>query len=150
MPASDVFTLSATNGPLLADIEEAMRELGGYYDITLDDLRTIYQHAFMAARQRLFHSLTAETLMTTPALALRQEATVREAATFLDCHSLSGAPIVDEKSRVTDRHALPQKISAPLSARHAASPSTRPCPSCAIPYRTPACPCFWIKKFRLS
>lgn len=37
MPASDVFTLSATNGPLLADIEEARRELGGYYDITLDD-----------------------------------------------------------------------------------------------------------------
>lgn len=37
MPASDVFTLSATNGPLLADIEEAMRELGGYCDITLDD-----------------------------------------------------------------------------------------------------------------
>lgn len=52
--------------------------------------------------------------MTTPALALRQDATVREAAAFLDCHGLSGAPIVDEKSRVTDRHALPQKNLRPF------------------------------------
>lgn len=52
MSVPDVFPDSLADGPSLADIEAALRELGGYYHMTLDDFRSLYRHAFRAARTR--------------------------------------------------------------------------------------------------
>lgn len=82
--------------PALEDIYSAMQEIGAYYDITVDDFRNIYQHAYALARKRLFQTVPAASLMSTPVVTIPENATIGEAAALLDGHGISGAPVADE------------------------------------------------------
>ena len=79
------------------DVYGAMQELGGYYDITLEDFRTIYQHAYRLLRQRMFHAITARKLMSSPARCVPESMPLTEAVAFLAEHGFSGVPVTDDR-----------------------------------------------------
>jgi CBS domain-containing protein len=81
------------------DLEEALREIGGYIDITPADLKKIYTIAFKHARERLLGP-KARDIMTTPVVTTTPEATLEKAADLLASHHISGMPVL-ENNQVT-------------------------------------------------
>ncbi len=63
------------------DVYRGMQEVGSYLDITMQDFRELYEHAYRIARDRILHSVTAADI-------------------FLDEHGISGAPVVDAERRL--------------------------------------------------
>ena len=82
------------------DIVEAMRAIQGYLDITPGDFRQVYQAAYTLAIQRLFNTLTAADLMTSPVLQLDQDMNLIDAAGLLAEKQVSGAPVTDSSKKI--------------------------------------------------
>jgi len=82
------------------DIVEAMRAIQGYLDITPGDFRQVYQAAYTLAIQRLFNTLTAADLMTSPVLQVDQDMNLIEAAGLLADKQVSGAPVIDSSRKI--------------------------------------------------
>ena len=82
------------------DIIEAMKAIQGYLDITPGDFRQVYQAAYTLAIERLFNTLTAADLMTTPVLLVDQDMTLDQAAGLLAEKQVSGAPVIDNEEKI--------------------------------------------------
>ena len=82
------------------DIYRGMQEVGSYLDITMQDFRELYEHAYRIARDRILSSVTAGDIMRSPALCVHEEDSVRDVVRFLDEHRISGAPVVDAENRI--------------------------------------------------
>ncbi len=82
------------------DISRGMKEIGSYLDITMQDFRELYEHAYRIARNRILHSVTAADIMHAPALCVHEGDGVLEVIRFLDERHISGAPVVDREGRL--------------------------------------------------
>ncbi len=82
------------------DVYRGMQEVGSYLDITMQDFRELYEHAYRIARDRILHSVTAADIMRVPVLCVGEGDGVIDVIRFLDEHGISGAPVVDAERRL--------------------------------------------------
>ena len=81
------------------DCYEAMREIPGYLDISLEDFREVYRLALAHAAGRLTGGLTAGDLMEPVTLTLTPDQPLDQAVRSLAGMGLKGAPVVDGSGR---------------------------------------------------
>lgn len=77
------------------DVIEGMRKLGGYYAITPNDFRELYQQIFHFAKERILTKTTAEDIMSAPVLSISDEKTLAEAISLMAEKNISGLPVVN-------------------------------------------------------
>src|SRR3972149_11140364 len=70
------------------DIMEAMKEIGGYLDITPGDARQIYRLAYRHALERLLRSAKAKDVMTKDVVSVRKGTPLRDVAGGRGRHGL--------------------------------------------------------------
>ncbi len=82
------------------DIYEAMKEISGYLDITPEDLKDVYRHAFHHAVERIVHSIRARDIMTREVVSVKSETPLVEVAEKMAQKRISGVPIIEESTKV--------------------------------------------------
>jgi len=82
------------------DIMEAMKEIGGYLDITPGDARQIYRLAYHHALERLLLSAKAKDVMTKDVVSVRKGTPLRDVATVMARHGISGVPVIEDDGTV--------------------------------------------------
>ena len=108
-----------TPGPLDLsdeDILRAMKEMGGYIDITAGDFQTIYRLAHRLALKRLVGAVRAGDLMTREVVFVERTATLADVAETMARHNISGVPVLGENGGVAGmlserdflKHILPE------------------------------------------
>ena len=75
------------------DVLEAMKEIGGYMDITPGDARQIYRLAYRQALERLLRSAKAKDVMTRDVVSVTKETPLREVAGMMARWGISGVPV---------------------------------------------------------
>ena len=95
-PKSPIFDVEISD----EDIYEAMKDIPGYLDITLGDLKEIYFHAYRRALERLTCSVRARDLMTTNVHCARRGTPLKEVAEIMAKNAISGVPVVEEDGSV--------------------------------------------------
>lgn len=83
------------------DVIEAMKEIGGYLDITPGDLREVLCIAHRQARKRIAQSVRAGDIMTAPVYSVREETSLKAVADLMAEHGISGVPVLDHEGRVS-------------------------------------------------
>jgi CBS-domain-containing membrane protein len=82
------------------DFDHALREMGTYVDISLDDLMQLQQAAQQHARQRRRESLGVDQLMSQPVKTVGADCSLAYAAHLLVSRRISGLPVVDDQQRL--------------------------------------------------
>jgi len=82
------------------DILEAMRSIGGYLDITPEDFKAIYHHAYRNALERLKKTVLARQVMKSEVVSVNLDTPLAEAARLMAERGVSGVPVVDREGRV--------------------------------------------------
>ena len=83
-----------------ADVLDAMQQIPGYLDISIEDFRSLYRLAQTHASERLFSQVKAGQLMRTAIEPLRPTQLAGEAARALVSQNLKSLPVVDTSDRV--------------------------------------------------
>jgi CBS domain-containing membrane protein len=95
-PKSPIFDVEISD----EDIYEAMKDIPGYLDITLGDLKEIYFHAYRRALERIACSVRAADLMTTKVHCVRRATPLKEVVEIMAQNAISGVPVVEEDGSV--------------------------------------------------
>ncbi len=82
------------------DLREALKEFGGYIDITENDLKKLYEIAAKISRERCIHSWLAREIMSRDIITAKEDTDIHEAGRLLIKHKISGMPVVDSEDRV--------------------------------------------------
>lgn len=82
------------------DINEAMRAIPGYLDITPGDFKELYSLAYRHALERLSRAVTAAEIMITDVVAVSPDTPVAEVAAAMGRRGVSGVPVVDAGHKV--------------------------------------------------
>jgi len=82
------------------DIMEAMKEIGGYVDITPGDARQIYRLAYHHALERLLRSAKAKDVMTRNVVSVKKGTPLKDVAEVMARHGISGVPVIEEDGTV--------------------------------------------------
>jgi len=82
------------------DILEAMRQIPGYLDISIEDFRAIYHQAHRHSLERLFRHVRAGRLMRPGITPVRADTRLDEAARFLADQRCKSLPVVDAEGCV--------------------------------------------------
>lgn len=82
------------------DIYEAMKEIPGYIDITPQDFKEIYKHAFKQAITRIARSIKAVDIMTRRVLTVKRETPLQEVAEVMAMSGVAGVPVINDNKRV--------------------------------------------------
>ena len=82
------------------DILKAMKNIGGYLDITPGDFKEIYRFAYRHALDRMTHSITAGEAMTTDVVFIKKDDTLETAAKIMARHGIAGVPVVENGGEV--------------------------------------------------
>jgi len=82
------------------DVLQAMKEIGGYLDITFGDFKDLYHIACSHALKRLMHSVKAVDIMTENVISVHGETPAKEIAQIMAERNVSGLPVVDDKEHV--------------------------------------------------
>lgn len=82
------------------DYERALRSMGTYIDVDVDDLMTLARKARHFASQRANESLKVSRIMTHPVRVVRRDTSMSEAAHLMVTERISGLPVVDEEDRL--------------------------------------------------
>ncbi len=83
-----------------ADLYEAMKDVQGYLDITLSDLKEVYRHAYRHAVERVCSSVLVRDIMTTPVVSASRKAPLREVAEIMAQEGVSGVPVLEADGKV--------------------------------------------------
>jgi CBS domain-containing membrane protein len=92
-----------TPGPLDLsdeDVLTAMKEIGGYIDITAGDFQALYRIAHRLALKRLMGAVRAGDLMTREVVFVERATPLAAVAETMARHNISGMPVVEEGGRV--------------------------------------------------
>lgn len=79
-----------------SDFVMAIKDMGTFVDVSVDDLMQIYQMAEKHARIRNRESVSVEKLMAHPVITIRPDHSLAEAAHLLVTNKISGLPVVDD------------------------------------------------------
>ena len=82
------------------DILDAMREIGGYLDITPGDFREIYRHAYEHALRRLLRAVPAKDVMSKEVVAVHMDTPLKDVAEAMARRGISGVPVLDQDQNV--------------------------------------------------
>ncbi len=82
------------------DVSTAMKEVGGYLDITFGDFKELYHVACSHALKRLMHSVKAKDIMTKKVVSVNKQTSSKEIAEVMARHSVSGIPVIDDDHHV--------------------------------------------------
>ena len=82
------------------DIYEAMKDIPGYLDITPQDLKDIYRHAYQHAVERLTRSTKAKDVMTREVISVAPETPLYDVAKTMAKHEISGVPVTESRKVV--------------------------------------------------
>ena len=82
------------------DLREALKEFGGYIDITESDLKKLYEIAAKISKERCIHSWLASEIMSRDIITAKEDTDIHEAGRLLIKHKISGMPVVDNENRV--------------------------------------------------
>jgi CBS domain-containing membrane protein len=92
-----------TPGPLDIsdeDVLTAMREIGGYIDITAGDFKALYRIAHRQALKRLMGAVRAGDLMTREVVFVERTTPLARVAETMAHHTISGVPVVEREGSV--------------------------------------------------
>lgn len=78
------------------DVIEAMKEIEGYLDISVQDFRELYTRAMKLARERFLRSTPVKEIMQANVVTIAPGAELEEIITTLAANSVSGLPVVNE------------------------------------------------------
>ena len=78
------------------DIYEAMKDVSGYLDVTPDDLKQVYRHAYRYAIDRIMHSVRAGQIMTRSVLHVERKTPLLDVAEVMADNGISGVPVTGE------------------------------------------------------
>jgi len=78
------------------DVLDAMKSIPGYLDITPGDFKEIFGFAYRQAIERIAHSHLAKDVMTVEVISVDSKTSLKETATTMAVHGVSGIPVVDE------------------------------------------------------
>lgn len=84
-----------------ADVVEAMKEIGGYLDITPGDLKEVLRIAHRQARRRIVNSVLTRDIMTAAVYTVREDTSLKAVADLMAEHRISGVPVLDHEGRVS-------------------------------------------------
>lgn len=82
------------------DLAAALREMGGYIDVTGDDLTKIYSLATVHAHQRGSGSLSLQHIMTPDVVAVERTTSLEQVWSQLREHRIRGVPVIDAERKV--------------------------------------------------
>ena len=82
------------------DLREALKEFGGYIDITESDLKKLYEIAAKISKERCIHSWLASEIMSRDVITAKEDTDIHEAGRLLIKHKISGIPVIDNENRV--------------------------------------------------
>ena len=82
------------------DVIEAMKEIGGYLDITPGDFRDMYRIAYQHAVERLVSSIRAGDVMNREVISVRPDTDLGETAKKMAEGGVTGVPVIDGDRRV--------------------------------------------------
>jgi CBS domain-containing membrane protein len=82
------------------DLTAALKEMGGYIDVTGEDLTRIYALATVHAHQRGFGSMSLQNVMTRDVVAVEADASLEQVWELLRRHLIRGVPVVDRDKKV--------------------------------------------------
>ncbi|MGC2064495.1 MAG: CBS domain-containing protein [Thermodesulfovibrionales bacterium] len=83
------------------DVVEAMKEIGGYLDITPGDLKDVLRVAHLQARKRIANSVRAENIMTAKVLTVHEDTPLKDVADLMAEHRISGVPVLSHTGKIT-------------------------------------------------
>jgi CBS domain-containing membrane protein len=79
------------------DLREAMRDLGTYVDISVEDLMTLCTSAVRHARIRIASYIPVKDIMTQNVVTVTKDADIHEVSSLLAEKGISGMPVVDDQ-----------------------------------------------------
>ena len=82
------------------DVLVAMKEIGGYLDITFGDFKELYHVACSHALTRLMQSVKAGDIMTQKVISVNKQTSAKEIAEVMATHNVSGIPVVDDDEQL--------------------------------------------------
>ena len=82
------------------DVLTAMKEIGGYLDITFGDFKELYHVACSHALTRLMQSVKAGDIMTKKVISVKKQTSAKEIAEVMARHGVSGIPVIDDDEQV--------------------------------------------------
>jgi len=82
------------------DLENALRDLGTYVDISIEDLKTLCESAVRHARIRITSYVPVRDVMTTEVVTVDKDADLSEVSRLLSEKGVSGVPVVDDRCKV--------------------------------------------------
>jgi CBS domain-containing membrane protein len=82
------------------DIIDAMKDIGGYLDITPGDFKEMYLRAYRHAIERLSSSTQAEDVMTREVVSVRTDTRLQDIAELMTSAGISGVPVIDAHEKV--------------------------------------------------
>ncbi len=82
------------------DVLQAMKQLGGYVDITFGDFKELYHIACRHALSRLMDSVRAGDIMTRKVVSVHRQDQSVEIAERMANHNVSGIPVLDDEEQV--------------------------------------------------
>ena len=83
------------------DVIEAMKEIGGYLDITPGDLKDVLRVAHLQAMKRIANSVRARDIMTAMVYTVRKDTPLRAVADLMAEHRIAGVPVLDHEGKVS-------------------------------------------------
>jgi CBS domain-containing protein len=82
------------------DVLAAMKQAGGYLDITFNDFKELYHIACNHAVERLMFSVTARDIMTEKVVTVTRKTAAKEVAEIMARHNVSGVPVLDDTGQL--------------------------------------------------
>jgi len=82
------------------DILEAMKEIGGYLDITPGDFKEVFRFAYSHAVKRLTQSLKVKDIMTKEVVFVRKDTVLKDVAEMMARYAISGVPVLRDENTV--------------------------------------------------
>ena len=82
------------------DLREALKEFGGYIDITENDLKKLYEIAAKISKERCIHSWLASEIMSRDIITAKEDTDIHEAGRLLIKHKISGMPVIDNENHI--------------------------------------------------
>ncbi len=82
------------------DVLAAMKEIGGYLDITFGDFKELYHVACSHALTRFMQSVKAGDIMTKKVISVKKQTSAKEIAEVMARHGVSGIPVIDDDEQV--------------------------------------------------
>jgi len=82
------------------DIRDALKEVGGNVDVTLDDLKKIFTAARRLAKERVSTRIPVSSVMSKTVISVTKDVDIVTAAGILSENRISGMPVIDKNKQV--------------------------------------------------